>query len=206
MLAERGFTYRTGEGHLYLPAAVGGGFEDKNTQLIEELLAAARRPESLLGLHDRALVAPSLRTARPREQSHHQRGAQHQPHGLRRQRQAAGDDRVGVEPQANQRLASITFDTCLASITFATSVDARAGSTRISRSAVSSAPHRHALRQRRRAPQRLPWLERQGFLFMPNTNGLAGWNWLVTSPLSEKIFFSTCNSRSPEPLLKSSFE
>jgi len=48
MLAERGYIYRSDEGHLHLTAAVGGGFEDKNAQLIEELLAAARRPESLL--------------------------------------------------------------------------------------------------------------------------------------------------------------
>jgi len=48
MLAERGYIYRSDEGHLHHTAAVGGGFEGKNVQLIEELLAAARRPESLL--------------------------------------------------------------------------------------------------------------------------------------------------------------
>jgi hypothetical protein len=49
--------------------------------------------------------------------------------------------------------------------------------------------------QRRRKCQRL---------FMPNTNGLAFSSWLVTSPLSEKMFFSTCSSRSPVPWPKSS--
>jgi hypothetical protein len=55
---------------------------------------------------------------------------------------------------------------------------------------------------RRRNPQPSPHHR----LFMPNTKGLAGCSRLVTSPLSVKTFFSTCNSRSPEPLLKSSFE
>ncbi len=49
-----------------------------------------------IGLHDRALGAPAARTAGARVQPHHQRGARHQPRRLRHQRQAAGDDRVGV--------------------------------------------------------------------------------------------------------------
>jgi hypothetical protein len=31
-------------------------------------------------------------------------------------------------------------------------------------------------------------------LFIPNTNGVAFCTWLVTSPFSAKIFFSTCKS------------
>jgi hypothetical protein len=41
-------------------------------------------------------------------------------------------------------------------------------------------------------------------LFMPKTNGLAGSSSWVTLPLSEKMRFSTFNSCSPRPLLKSS--
>jgi len=41
-------------------------------------------------------------------------------------------------------------------------------------------------------------------LLIPNTNGVAGTSLLVTSPLSEKICFSTGSSICGAPLLKSS--
>ena len=50
-----------------------------------------------LGLHDRALGAPAARTAGAGVEPHHQRGARHQPRGVRHLGEAAGDDRVGVE-------------------------------------------------------------------------------------------------------------
>lgn len=42
------------------------------------------------------------------------------------------------------------------------------------------------------------------FLFIPNTNGFAASNWLVTSPVSVKMFFSTFSSISGLPAVKSS--
>src|SRR5690606_26520672 len=47
-------------------------------------------------LHDRALGPPAVRLPRPRLQPHHQRTARHLPRGLRHQRQAAGNHRMGV--------------------------------------------------------------------------------------------------------------
>jgi hypothetical protein len=48
LLAERGYVYRSEEGYLYLTTTVGDDFEDMNAALIENLLATARRLESLL--------------------------------------------------------------------------------------------------------------------------------------------------------------
>lgn len=48
LLVERGYVYRSAEGHLYLTRTVGDGFEDTNAALIEALLATARRLEALL--------------------------------------------------------------------------------------------------------------------------------------------------------------
>ena len=47
-------------------------------------------------LHDRRLVAPAARGPRPRLDPDHQRRQGRQPRRLRRDQQAAGDDRVGV--------------------------------------------------------------------------------------------------------------
>jgi len=47
-LMERGYIYRSDEGHLYLTRTVGDGFEDMTANLVEQLLATARRLESLL--------------------------------------------------------------------------------------------------------------------------------------------------------------
>ena len=47
-------------------------------------------------LHDRALGAPAARIPRHGVQPHHQRAARRLARGVRHQRQAAGDDRVGV--------------------------------------------------------------------------------------------------------------
>src|SRR5262249_15644666 len=47
-------------------------------------------------LHDGALGAVAARAARQGLQPYHQRGARHQPRGVRHLRQAAGDDRVGM--------------------------------------------------------------------------------------------------------------
>jgi hypothetical protein len=97
MLAERGFTYRTGEGHLYLPAAVGGGFEDKNTHLIEELLAAARRLESLLTVQPTPPGSPRSdrrvsRSARTRRASVSAAPLQASPRGAERPGDANHED------------------------------------------------------------------------------------------------------------------
>ena len=55
---------------------------------------AARRADQRL--HDRRLGRAALRAAQEGVGPHHQRGARHQPRDLRREQQAAGDDRVGV--------------------------------------------------------------------------------------------------------------
>jgi hypothetical protein len=47
-------------------------------------------------LHDRRLGRAAVRAAQEGVQPHHQRGARHQPRDLRREQQAAGDDRVGM--------------------------------------------------------------------------------------------------------------
>jgi len=47
-LMERGYIYRSKAGHLYLTRTVGDGFEDMTANLVEQLLATARRLESLL--------------------------------------------------------------------------------------------------------------------------------------------------------------
>ena len=47
-LIERGFIYRSGEGHLYLTRTVGDSFVDMMAKTIDELLNTARRLESLL--------------------------------------------------------------------------------------------------------------------------------------------------------------
>ncbi len=61
--------------------------------------------------------------------------------------------------------------------------------------------HRHlpGLQSRPRQMQRLGQP-----LFIPNTNGFAFLSFLVTSPLSVKISFSTCSSFWGPPWLKSS--
>lgn len=48
MLTERGYIYRSAEGFLFLTRTVGDDFEDTTAKLVEELLATARRLESLL--------------------------------------------------------------------------------------------------------------------------------------------------------------
>jgi hypothetical protein len=48
-LIERGWIYRTDEGHIYLSDTVGASFEAQNAQLAADLLATARRLEGLLG-------------------------------------------------------------------------------------------------------------------------------------------------------------
>ena len=47
-LTERGYIYRSAEGFLFLTRTVGDDFEDTTAKLVEELLATARRLESLL--------------------------------------------------------------------------------------------------------------------------------------------------------------
>jgi len=47
-LIERGYIYRSDEGHLYLTRTVGDGFEEMTATVVEHLLATARRLESLL--------------------------------------------------------------------------------------------------------------------------------------------------------------
>ena len=48
LLVKRGYVYRSEDGYLYLTTTVGDDFEDMNATLIENLLATARRLESLL--------------------------------------------------------------------------------------------------------------------------------------------------------------
>jgi hypothetical protein len=48
MLIERGYMYRSEEGFLFLTRTVGDDFEDTTATLVEELLATARRLQSLL--------------------------------------------------------------------------------------------------------------------------------------------------------------
>lgn len=45
---ERGYVYRSKDGFLFLTSTVGNDFEDMTARLVEELLATARRLESLL--------------------------------------------------------------------------------------------------------------------------------------------------------------
>jgi hypothetical protein len=47
-LIDRGYIYRSDEGHLYLTTTVGDGFEDMTALLVEQLLATARRLEALM--------------------------------------------------------------------------------------------------------------------------------------------------------------
>jgi hypothetical protein len=47
-LIDRGYIYRSDEGFLFLTSTVGNDFEDMTAKLVEELLATARRLESLL--------------------------------------------------------------------------------------------------------------------------------------------------------------
>jgi DNA-binding transcriptional ArsR family regulator len=47
-LIERGYVYRSEEGFLFLTPTVGDDFEDMTATLVEELLATARRLQSLL--------------------------------------------------------------------------------------------------------------------------------------------------------------
>jgi hypothetical protein len=48
MLMDRGYIYRSGEGFLFLTRSVGDDFEDMTARNVEELLATARRLQSLL--------------------------------------------------------------------------------------------------------------------------------------------------------------
>jgi hypothetical protein len=48
LLEGRGYVSRSAAGHLFLTRTVGDGFEDMTAALVEELLATARRLESLL--------------------------------------------------------------------------------------------------------------------------------------------------------------
>jgi hypothetical protein len=48
MLMERGYIYRSDEGFLFLTDSVGNDFEDMTAKLVENLLATARRLQSLL--------------------------------------------------------------------------------------------------------------------------------------------------------------
>lgn len=47
-LIERGYIYRSEEGHLFLTQTVGASFEDMTAEIVEHLLATARRLEELL--------------------------------------------------------------------------------------------------------------------------------------------------------------
>lgn len=47
-LVERGYIYRSDEGHLYITRTVGHDFEEMTLKLVEELIATAHRLESLL--------------------------------------------------------------------------------------------------------------------------------------------------------------
>jgi hypothetical protein len=47
-LIDRGYIYRSQEGFLFLTRTVGNDFEDTTAKLVEDLLATARRLESLL--------------------------------------------------------------------------------------------------------------------------------------------------------------
>jgi hypothetical protein len=47
-LIERGYIYRSDEGHLYLTRTVSDDFEEMTPKIVEELIATARRLESLL--------------------------------------------------------------------------------------------------------------------------------------------------------------
>ena len=62
------------------------------------------------GRHDRRLVAPALRPARPHLHPHHQRGARGQPRRPRRHQQAAGHHRVGVTRRVRQHASSRTIE------------------------------------------------------------------------------------------------
>ncbi len=48
MLAERGYIYRSDEGFLYLTTHVGDDFVDMTAEIVDHLLATARRLQSLL--------------------------------------------------------------------------------------------------------------------------------------------------------------
>jgi hypothetical protein len=48
MLMKRGYIYRSDEGFLFLTDSVGNDFEDMTANLVENLLATARRLQSLL--------------------------------------------------------------------------------------------------------------------------------------------------------------
>jgi hypothetical protein len=48
MLTNRGYVYRSEEGFLYLTRTVGNDFEDMTAKLVEELIAASGRLQSLL--------------------------------------------------------------------------------------------------------------------------------------------------------------
>ena len=75
-----------------LPVRTVGVMGDGRTY--ESVVRAARR--DLGRRHDRRLLSLRHELPRPRRDPHHQRGQGRQPGGLRRDQQAAGDDRVGV--------------------------------------------------------------------------------------------------------------
>ena len=75
-----------------LPVRTVGVMGDDRTY--DQVCALARR--HLHRRHDRRLLPLPPRGAGPRGDPHHQRGERHQPRGVRRHQQAAGDDRVGV--------------------------------------------------------------------------------------------------------------
>ena len=74
---------------------VRDGRRDGRRAHLRARLRAARR--HLDRRHDRRLLPLPARGARPHRHPHHQRGARHQPRRLRRDQQAAGHDRVGME-------------------------------------------------------------------------------------------------------------
>ena len=49
-LIERKYIYRDAKGHLYLTNTVGDDFQDRTQQIVEHLLATARRLEALLAM------------------------------------------------------------------------------------------------------------------------------------------------------------
>ncbi len=92
-LRSSGWYDRTSQAFaVFLPVKSVGVMGDGRTY--EWVVSLARRPDDRL--HDRALGASAARAARACVQPHHQRSARNQPRRLRHQRQAAGDDRVGV--------------------------------------------------------------------------------------------------------------
>ncbi len=91
-----------GAGVRGVPADPLGGRDGRRPHLRARGRAARGADDRL---HDRPLGAPAARAARARLQPHHQRGARHQPRGVRRLVEAAGDDRVGMIRRLSRSIA-----------------------------------------------------------------------------------------------------